>query len=84
MATCVTLNADGTLTPTGQPVDQCTGYVLVSGSEYGVYSTVQQALAVPGTSETVGWFIGAWGAVMVFYIGARCVGAILSMFNDNH
>jgi len=31
----------------------------------------------------VGWFIGAWGAVMVFYIGARCVGAILSMFNDN-
>lgn len=82
MAQCVILNANGTLTPTGQPVDQCTGYVLVSGSEYGVYQVVQQALAVPSSSQATGWFIGAWGAVMVFYIGARCVGSVLSMFND--
>lgn len=81
MAQCVTLNADGTLTPTAQTVDQCTGYVLVSGSEYGVYQVVQQALAVPTSQETVGWFVGAWGAVMVFYIAARAVGSVLSMFN---
>lgn len=82
MAICVTLNSDGTLSTTGETVDQCTGYVLVSGSEYGVYQVVQQALAVPTASETVGWFVGAWGAVMVSYIAARCVGALLSMFND--
>jgi hypothetical protein len=82
MAQCVTLNADGTLTPTGQTVDQCAGYVLVSGSEYGVYQAVQTALGVPSTTEAQGWFFGAWGAVMVFYIGARCVGSVLSMFNE--
>lgn len=83
MAECVTLNADGTLSPTGQTVDQCTGYVLVTGSEYGVYQVVQTSLAVPTPDEASGWFIGAWGLVMVFYIAARCVGAVLSMFNDN-
>lgn len=81
MAECVTLNSNGTLTPTGQSVSECTGYVLVSGSEYSVYQVVDQALGVPTSSQAMGWFFGAWGAVMVFYIGARCVGAILSMFD---
>lgn len=82
MAQCVVLNADGTLTPTGEPVAECTGYVLVSGSEYGVYQAVQSAFATPTPEQATGWFFGAWGTVMVVYIAARCVGAVLSMFND--
>lgn len=80
MAQCVTLNADGTLTPTGQTVDQCTGYVLVSGSEYGVYSAVQQALAFPDASTAMQFFFAAWGVVVVSYISARWVGAVVNMF----
>ena len=82
MAQCVVLNADGTLSPTGQTVDQCTGYVLVSGSEYGVYQTLQSALAVPTVDQAQQWFITCWGAVVVIYISARLVGAVVSMFNS--
>lgn len=82
MAQCVVLNVDGTLTPTGQPVGECTGYVLVSGSEYGIYSVVQQAFSTPAPEQATGWFVGAWGIVMVFYVAARCVGAVLSMFHS--
>lgn len=80
MAICVTLNADGTLTPTGQPVDQCTGYVMVSGSEYGVYQALDTALAAPAPDVATSWFFGAWGAVLTCYIAAKCVGGVLSMF----
>jgi len=80
MALCVTLNQDGTLTPTGQPVGECTGYVLVSGSEYGVYQVVQDALGAPTPEQAMGWFFGAWGAVMVFYIASRAAGAVIAMF----
>lgn len=80
MAQCVTLNADGTLTPTGQVVSECTGYVLVSGSEYGVYQVVQDAFAAPTPAQATGWFFGCWGSVMVCYIAARCTGAVISMF----
>lgn len=83
MAICVSLNASsGTLAPTGEPVAQCSGYVMVSGSEYGVYQSLQTALAAPSPATASGWFFGAWGAVMVSYIAGRFVGSILSMFND--
>ncbi|MET4567816.1 hypothetical protein [Rhodanobacter soli] len=82
MAQCVVLNADGTLTPTGQTVGECTGYVLVSGSEYGVYQVVQDAFSAPTSDQALGWFFGAWGLVMVMYLAARCVGAVVSMFDD--
>lgn len=80
MALCVTLNSDGTLTPTGQPVSECTGYVMVSGSEYGVYQSIDTAFAAPTPEVASGWFFGCWGAVMVSFIAARCVGSVLSMF----
>jgi hypothetical protein len=80
MAICVVVNSDGTLAPTGQAVSECTGYVMVSGSEYGVYQALQQALAAPTPEQASGWFFGAWGAVMVMYIAARFVGTVLSMF----
>lgn len=83
MAVCVQLQADGTLVPTGESVAECTGYVLVSGSEYGVYQTVDQALGFPTSDVALSWFFGAWGAVMVAFIAGRCVGAVLSMFKGH-
>jgi len=80
MAVCVQLNADGTLTPTGEDVTTCTGYVLVSGSEFGVYQAIDSAFAAPTPDVASSWFFGAWGAVMVAFIAGRCVGAVLSMF----
>lgn len=80
MAECVTLNADGTLTPTGQTVGQCTGFVLVSGSEYGVYQLVQDVFVIPSTADACTWFVGAWGCIVFFYVVSRCVGTVLSMF----
>jgi len=83
MAQCVILNTDGTLTPTGQPVAECTGYVLVSGSEYGFVQALNTAFSAPSPAQAQGWFIGAWGAVIVFYIASRCVGAVISMFSGD-
>lgn len=80
MAICVELQADGTLVPTGQPVDQCTGYVLVSGSEYGIYSFMHDALAIPDSQVVGGWFVGALGAVMFWYVVSRMAGSVATFF----
>lgn len=81
MATCVALQADGTLVPTGQAVAECTGYVLVSGSEYGVYQLVQQAFATPTNEQVSEALIAGFGAVLLWYVVARIAGAIVSMFD---
>jgi hypothetical protein len=81
MALCVVINSDGTLATTGQAVSECTGYVMVSSSEYGVYQVLQDVFAAPTPVQASGWFFGCWGAVMVFYIASRCVGAVISMFD---
>jgi len=80
MALCVVLNSDGTLTPTGEAVSECTGYVMVSGSEYGVYQAVNGAFATPMPDQAAGWFFGCWGSVMVCFIAARITGTVISMF----
>lgn len=82
MAVCVVVNPDGTLSQTGQPVAECTGYVMVSGSEYGVYQALNTAFSAPSPAEASGWFIGAWGIVMVFYLSGRIVGSVVSMFKN--
>jgi len=81
VAQCVTLNSDGTLTPTGQAVSECTGYVMVSGSEYGVYQALQTALAMPSADEASTFFIGTLGLVMFFFLVSRQVGAVAGFFS---
>lgn len=80
MAICVALQADGTLVPTGQAVGECTGYVMVSGSEYGVYSLVQQALTPPEQVEAVKWFSACFGVVLVCFVAGRLAGSVAAMF----
>lgn len=80
MGVCVQLASDGTLQPTGQPLEQCTGYVLVSGSEYSVMNFFQQALTPPDNTVIAGWFVGCCGAVLVWYVVARMAGSVVAMF----
>jgi hypothetical protein len=80
MALCVTLQPDGTLVPTGQAVVDCTGYVMVSSAEYGVYQVVQDALVTPTPAQATDWFVGGFGAVLLFYVVGRMAGSVLSMF----
>lgn len=82
MAQCVVLNSDGTLSPVGVAVADCPGYVLVSGSEYGVFATVQQAFALPTVADAQAWFIYPWAAVLGMYVVGRLVGSVVSMFRS--
>ena len=80
MPLCVALQADGTLTPTGEAVEACTGYVLVSGSEHSFYALVHQAFATPTPEQAAGWFVGALGAVMFWFLVGRLAGSVVAMF----
>ena len=83
MATCVTLNADGTLTPTGQPVSECSGYVLQSGSEAATTNLVEQLVTLP-TAEQVAQ---VWGVCfflpLICYVLGHFVGVIVNMFRSH-
>lgn len=81
MALCVVIDSAGALVPTGQAIDQCTGYVMVSGSEYGVYSTLHEALQPPAsTAQLSEWFTAPMAAIVFCYIIARIAGSVAGMF----
>jgi len=82
MALCVSIAEDGTIHPTGEPVDACTGYVMVTGSEYSVYQLVQDVFATPTPEMTVGLFASGLGFVLGAYVIGRCAGAVVAMFNS--
>ncbi|MFC0094485.1 hypothetical protein [Xanthomonas citri] len=67
---------------TGQSVGECSGYVLVSGSEYGVYALVQEAFAMPSKEDAVAWSTGCCGLVIVWFVLGRLAGSVAGMFND--
>lgn len=83
MALCIALTDAGTLVPTGQPVSECAGYVLVSASEHGIYEVVQQALAMPSPEEAMKWFTACCGGVIVWFVAGRIAGSVAAMFNNN-
>ena len=82
MAVCVALQSDGTLIPTGQAVETCTGYVLASGSEHSFYALVYQAFAMPTPEQAAGWFVGSFGAVIFMFVAGRIAGTVAAMFNN--
>lgn len=83
MSACVIVQADGTLAFTGQPVSECAGYVLVSSAEHGVYALVQEAFGFPQPEVIASWFMGAFSAVMTFYMAAYFVGRIVAVFDTD-
>lgn len=81
MALCVTLMQDGTLVPTGQAVSECSGYVMVSGSEYGVYQVMQDMLSMPTPEKAAEWFAGPFVFVLSLYMISRGVGVVSNFFD---
>lgn len=82
MSLCVLLDNNGALIPTGQPVAECSGYVLVSAAEHGVYEVVQQVFAFPTTAVALGWFAGCFSLILFLYVAGRMSGALANVFND--
>jgi len=81
VALCVTLASDGTLVPTGEPMDACSGYALVSGSEFSLVQAINTAfLTVPDPATLSGWASGPFILVVGLYIAARYAGTIVNMF----
>lgn len=81
MAVCVALQADGTLVPTGETVEACTGYVLASGAEYATQAVIEQAFAKPTIEDATQFFVAPFGTILVLYLIARHAGAVAGMFS---
>ncbi|WP_295945285.1 hypothetical protein [uncultured Xanthomonas sp.] len=77
MATCVTLNADGTLTQTGQSADQCSGYVLVSSAEHAQAQILVDIFAWPQPEVAHNWFMAAFYVVLALNVVGYVVGAVV-------
>ncbi len=75
MGLCVAINPDGTLTPTGQPVSECSAYVLVSGSEYSLLGTIEQLLGNPTEAQVAivlgCCFFGPIALYLVAHMGSK-------------
>lgn len=78
MSLCVALNADGTLSPTGQAVADCTGYVLTTPAEVFVAESIAQAFAAPDIEVAAGWFAGCFSLVCICYLSGRAIGSVVS------
>lgn len=77
MSECVTLNADGTLTTTGQAPADCAGYVLVSSSEHAQMSFLSSLFEWPEADIAGTWLVGAFGFVMVCNVAGSLVGSVV-------
>lgn len=82
MALCVTITASGTLVATGEAVESCAGYVMVSGSEYSTQAVIDRLLGWPDAETAGGWLVGSFAFVFGSFVIARLVGSVVSMFND--
>lgn len=59
---CIYLNADGTLSPTSETLEQCSGYVLVPSHDAAAYVESIQITALD-VAESFTWGFG----LMIFF-----------------
>jgi hypothetical protein len=83
MSQCVTLNADGTLTSTGQPVESCAGYVLVDATEHANMSFLATLFQWPETNVVGTWLVGAFAFVVVCNVAGSMVGSVVRMVSSD-
>lgn len=83
MATCVVLAADGTLQPTGQPADQCAGYVLLTAAEHESYATLGELFGMPTVAEAQEIFVYGFGLVLLLNVAGYMVGAVVKMVSTD-
>jgi len=79
MSTCVVLNADGTLSQTGQSAGECSGYVLVSSAEHAQMQVLADLFSWPAPEVVSGWFAAAMTFVLVMNAAGYVVGAVVKM-----
>lgn len=82
MALCVHLAVDGTLVPAGQAPEECAGYVLISGAEYGVVNVFGQLVEVPSQADALSWFVGPFGLILFLFLVARIAGRVAGFFDS--
>jgi len=73
MGLCVALETNGTLTPTGQSAADCTGYMLVTPSDYAQLSTLDALFSMPDPTTAAAYF--TWINVSIigaFVLGRMC------------
>jgi len=83
MSLCVALAEDGTLIPTGQPVDQCTGYVLMSSAEAASVAMFADAFKVPDKEALAGWASGPFALILFLYLAAHIGGRVAAVFDKS-
>lgn len=83
MSACVVLNADGTVSITGQPVSECAGYVLVSASEHAQMSFLTSLFEWPEADVAGTWLVGAFGFVMVCNVAGSLSGAVVKALSTD-
>ncbi|HAV4432544.1 TPA: hypothetical protein UMF74_000458 [Stenotrophomonas maltophilia] len=83
MSLCVALGENGTLIPTGQPVDQCTGYVLMSSAEASSVAMFAEAFKVPDKDVLAGWASGPFILIMTLYLAAHIGGRVAAVFDKS-
>lgn len=83
MGLCVTLADNGTLQALSTPPDggQCTGYVLVTPTEYLNSQVIHNLFSVPTQEQMQAAFALGFALPMTAYLVAYCVARIVSMFD---
>lgn len=85
MAVCVTINQDGTITATGEPVEQCTGYVMLSGSEYAGVQQLNAIFQWPEPDVLASWFSAAFILIVMLNAAGSITGSVVKMLStDRH
>lgn len=85
MPICVALQANGTLIPTGEAVEACTGYVLNSGSEHAIYQTLIDLFSWPTPEVATSWLMGAFILILTMNAAGYITGAVVKMVStDRH
>lgn len=77
MAACVQIAQDGTVVFTGQPVAECSGFVLVSGAEHATLNFLQQLFQWPSPEVAATWLVGSFGFVLVCNVAGYLTGAVV-------
>lgn len=74
MSLCVVLNADGTLTPTGQALTDCAGYTLVTPAEAVALTTLEQLFEMPPAVESSALFTFIVTSIVGAFVTGRAFG----------
>lgn len=83
MAICVQLQADGTLVPTGEPVEQCSGSVLLSGTEYATVQVLDNIFMWPEPEVAASWFGFAFFLILALNVVGSMTGSVVKSLSTD-